>query len=108
MWRKPNQIIQPWMFGDEASKATCLWLKNLPKLRYGKEPQCALGETEPPVTNIVGHGEFTTYKSGVKMPTWYANALTLPKEERQRVRSVTFPGIASAMAQQWGDYILKS
>jgi len=47
--RKPDQIIQPWMFGDEATKTTCLWLKNLPKL-------------EP--TNIVGKGERTVFKSG--------------------------------------------
>jgi site-specific DNA-cytosine methylase len=86
-WRKPDQIIQPWMFGDEFSKKTCLWLKNLPKL-------------EP--TKIVGKGEIITYESGRTMPKWYADAFRLPKAERSKLRSRTFPGIAQAMAAQWG------
>jgi hypothetical protein len=87
--RKPDQIIQPWMFGDEATKTTCLWLKNLPKL-------------EP--TNIVGKGERTTFKSGKSHPKWYADALANAKtpEERRTLRSKTFPGFARAIAQQWG------
>ena len=87
VWRKPDQIIQPWMFGDEASKKTCLWLKNLPKLTP---------------TDIVGKGEMITYESGRTMPKWYADAFRLPKEERSRLRSRTFPGIAKAIADQWG------
>lgn len=86
--RKPEQIIQPWQFGDEAQKTTCLWLKNLPNLKP---------------TKIVGKGEFTTYKSGNKMPKWYADAFRLPKAERQKLRSKTFQGIADAMAEQWGN-----
>lgn len=86
-WRKPDQIIQPWMFGDEACKKTCLWLKNLPKLKE---------------TKIVGKGEIITYDSGRKMPKWYADAFRLPKEARSKLRSKTFPGIAQAMADQWG------
>lgn len=89
-WRKPDQIIQPWMFGEEFSKKTCLWLKELPKL-------------EP--TNIVEKGEQVKYKSGKSMPKWYADAFGLPPEERARVRSKTFPGIAQAMATQWGSLI---
>jgi len=85
--RKPDQIIQPWQFGDEAQKTTCLWLKNLPKLKP---------------TKIVGKGEMVTYKSGNKMPKWYAEAFKLPKAERQKLRSKTFQGIADAMAKQWG------
>ena len=86
--RKPDQIIQPWMFGDEATKTTCLWLKNLPKL-------------EP--TNIVGKGERTVFKSGKSHPKWYADALANAKtpEERRSLRSKTFYGIAHAMATQW-------
>jgi len=87
-YRKPDQIIQPYMFGHEAQKTTCLWLKNLPKL-------------EP--TKIVGKGEFTTFKSGKRHPKWYAEALKLPSGERSRIRSKTFQGIADAMAQQWGN-----
>ena len=85
--RKPDQIIQPWQFGDEAQKTTCLWLKNLPKLKP---------------TKIVGKGEMVTYKSGNTMPKWYADAFKLPKAERQKLRSKTFQGIADAMAEQWG------
>ena len=87
--RKPDQIIQPWQFGDEAQKTTCLWLKNLPQLIP---------------TKIVGKGDFVTFKSGKRHPAWYANALTSAKtkEERQKLRSKTFQGIADAMAKQWG------
>lgn len=88
--RKPNQIIQPYQFGHEAQKTTCLWTKNLPNLIP---------------TNIVGKGEFITYKSGKKHPKWYADALALPKQERMKVRSKFWPGIAEAMADQWGTYI---
>lgn len=92
-YRKPNQIIQPFMFGDTFSKKTCLWLFNLPKLKP---------------TNLVGKGEHYTYKSGRRMPKWYADAFKLPPKERARVRSRTFPGIAKAMAEQWGEYIAKN
>lgn len=81
-YRKPEQIIQPWMFGDEFQKTTCLWLKNLPKL-------------EP--TKIVGKGEFVTFKSGKRMSKWFATSFGNGKK-----RSKTFPGIAKAMAEQWG------
>jgi len=89
--RKPDQIIQPWMFGDEATKSTCLWLKNLPKLKP---------------TKIVGKGEMVTYGSGKRMQKWYVDALTNSKsaEERRTMRSKTFPGIARAIAEQWGNY----
>lgn len=91
-YRKPDQIIQPWQFGDKAQKSTCLWLKNLPKL-------------EP--TDIVEKGEFFefTSKKGEKkrMPMWYYQALKDAKtpEQRRTLRSKTFKGIAIAMATQW-------
>ncbi len=88
--RKPDQIIQPFLFGDEYSKRTCLWLKNLPLLTP---------------TKIVGKGEFITFSSGRKMPKWYAEAYKKPSEERSRIRSKTFPGIVEAMADQWGSFI---
>ena len=84
---KPQQIIQPYMFGDPAEKKTALWLKNLPPL-------------EP--TNIVKPPERVKFESGKSMPSWYAEAWNLPKEERAKLRSKTFPGIANAMAEQWG------
>ena len=85
-WRKPNQIINPYEFGDAFEKKTCLWLKGVPKL-------------EP--TNIVEPPPRTKYKSGKTMPAWYADAIKLPKAERSKLRSKTFPGIAQAMADQW-------
>ena len=91
-WRKPDQIIQPWQFGDKAQKSTCLWLKGLPKLKH---------------TEIVDKGEFFefTSKKGEKkrMPMWYYKALQDAKTPGQRrtLRSKTFQGIADAMAEQW-------
>jgi hypothetical protein len=91
--RKPDQIVQPWQFGDKAQKSTCLWLKNLPKL-------------EP--TDIVEKGEFIEFisKKGVKkkQPKWYFEALKNAKTpaERRTLRSKTFKGMAEAIANQWG------
>jgi hypothetical protein len=79
--RKPDQIIQPWQFGHEAQKTTCLWLKNLPELKH---------------TNVVGRGEFYVSPSGKKLPKWYSD------NKSSKIRSETFQGIADAMAQQWG------
>lgn len=87
-WRKPDQIIQPYMFGDPFEKKTCLWLKNLPKL-------VPTDEVRPP--------ERVKYDSGKTMPAWYADAWHLSPEERARVRSKTFPGIAKAIAEQWSN-----
>ena len=87
VWRKPEQIIQPYMFGDSAEKKTCLWIK-------GVEPLKATNEVEPP--------ERVKFDSGKTMPKWYADLWYLPREERSRLRSQTFPGFAKAMAEQWG------
>lgn len=89
-YRKPDQIIQPYMFGDAFEKKTCLWLKNLPLL-------VPTNEVKPP--------ERIKFDSGKTMPSWYADAWNLPKEERAKLRSKTFPGIARAMAIQWSRYI---
>lgn len=86
-WRKPNQIINPWQFGDAFEKRTCLWLKGLPKLTP---------------TNIIEIPPRKKFDSGNSMPSWYAEAWRLPKEERAKLRSKTFPGIARSMAEQWG------
>jgi len=89
-WRKPDQIIQPYHFGDEATKTTCLWLKGLEPLKH---------------TNIVSKGERTVFASGKSHPKWYADALVnaKTKQERQTLRSKTFIGIANAIADQWGN-----
>ena len=102
----PSQIIQPYYFGDKAQKTTCLWLKNLPKLYHNATPNL--------FDDIITHtdkGEFIEWidkKTGKlkKQPLWYAQARSLKGEERSKVRSKTFPGIADAMAKQWSDYIL--
>lgn len=75
--RKPEQIIQPWWFGHGETKATCLWLKNLPPLMP---------------TDIVDGREARIHKMG-------------PSPDRWKERSRTFPGIAHAMASQWSTYI---
>jgi len=87
-WRKPDQVVQPFMFGDEARKTTCLWLKNLPQLKP---------------TKMVGEGERIYFKSGKSQPKWYSDAFVKAKthEERRTMRSKTFPGMAKAMAKQW-------
>ena len=74
VWRRPDQIIQPWMFGHGETKATCLWLKGLPKLVP---------------TNVVDGRERRIWKMA-------------PSGERGVLRSKTYPGIALAMANQWG------
>ncbi len=73
-WRKPDQIVQPWMFGHGETKATCLWLKNLPKLHP---------------TDIVDGREQRLHR----LP---------PSIDRWKLRSLTYQGIADAMAEQWG------
>ena len=89
-WRKPDQIIQPYFFGDPERKSTCLWIKGLPLLQHKKEEY-----VQP---NII------KYKDGKRTyPKWHMDSLNLPPDERAKVRSKTFPGIAKAMAKQWTD-----
>ena len=83
-WRKPDQIVQPWQYGHEATKTTCLWLKGLPELTP---------------TNVVGKVARHVTKSGRSLPEWYNLP---PSEDRWKIRSKTFQGIADAMADQWG------
>lgn len=101
LYRKPDQIIQPYYFGDEASKKTCLWLKSLPPLYHNESPNLF----DSNITHV-GKGEIITYESGNRMAKWYAGLRNLPKEERSSQRSKTFQGIANAMATQWGEYLI--
>lgn len=82
-WRKPDQIVQPWWFGDPAFKATCFWLENLP-------PLTPTNKLTPPKK---GTSEYRA---------WSVVHLCAPGPNRARERSRTFPGIADAMAAQWG------
>ena len=86
-YRSADQTIQPFMFGDKAEKKTCLWLKGLELLK-------PTDMVEPPPRK--------RFASGKTMPDWYQGLFHLPKEERSKERSKTFPGIAKAMAEQWG------
>lgn len=94
VYKKPTQIIQPYYFGDEARKTTCLWLKGLPPLRP---------------TNIVSCGDLV--KRNGKSYSVGASACYAKKDgkilrwndpETAKIRSKTFPGVARAMAEQWG------
>ena len=84
-YRKPDQIIHPYQFGDPTRKATCLWLKNLPLLKP---------------TNIV-EPKIIKFANGKTDSEWHYLTINLPPKERAKVRSKTFPGIASAIADQW-------
>ena len=75
-YRKPDQVLQPWMFGHPETKATCLWLKNLPKLT--------------PTDIVDGREQRLHYLS--------------PSKDRAKLRSKTYQGIADAMASQWGEH----
>lgn len=86
-YQKPSQIIHPYMFGDPARKGTCLWLKGLPKL--------IPTDMVNPVIIHYQNG------NGTDNP-WHMETLNLPPKERAKARSKTFPGIAAAMAEQWG------
>jgi len=86
-WRKPDQVINPWQFGDEAHKPTCLWLSGLPPLTP---------------TKIVGRGKFYIKSNGARMSVWSHRQSGTNKERRARIASTTFKGIAAAMAKQWG------
>lgn len=89
-WRKPKQIIQPYEFGDDASKATCLWLRELPKLVPTKRVQGRIVDGKERWSNQTDSGQ---------------NRLG-PSKDRWSVRSKTYDGIADAMADQWSKFIL--
>jgi hypothetical protein len=90
VWRKPDQIIQPYFFGDAERKTTCLWLKNLPKLKP---------------TNMVEPNLITT-PSGDKLSKWHYDSYKLKNEDKSKMRSKTFEGMADAMALQWSNFML--
>ncbi len=85
-WRKPDQYIHPYYFGDPHSKRTGLWLKGL-------QPLTPTKMVEP---------EWYIYKNGKRDPLWHVETMKLSAEERTKERSKTFQGIADAMADQWG------
>jgi len=84
--RKPDQIINPWQFGHDASKKTCLWLKNLPPL----------------VPTTIIEPRIIDGKKRWGNQTDSGQNKLAPSEDRWKIRSETYAGIATAMAQQWG------
>jgi hypothetical protein len=82
--RKPNQIIQPFQYGHDVTKKTCLWLKNLPNLKPTKI-------VKPDIVLV----------NGKKMSRMHYESFKLPSKERSKVRSKFYTGIANAMADQW-------
>ena len=92
----PTQRIHPWMFGNNFSKNTCLWIKGLPQL--------VPSVTEKPEMEYVYWTDKKTGKQK-RQNKWYADAFNLPPEERAKVRSKTFPGVAQAMVDQWLPFI---
>lgn len=86
--RKPDQIIQPYEFGHDASKATCLWLKQLPTLQPTTRVEPRMVKGKPRWGNQTDSGQ---------------NKLT-PSEDRWKLRSITYQGVADAMAEQWGKH----
>jgi len=103
LYRKPDQIIQPYYFGDKAQKTTCLWLKNLPLLYHNEK----INLFDNNITHV-DKGDFFEWIDGKtgklkKQPLWYYEAFK--KKEREKIRSKTYPGIANAMATQWLNFI---
>lgn len=84
-FRKPDQYIEPYMFGDAEKKKTGLWLRGLPAL-------APTNVVEPIIIECA---------SGAREPRWHMETMHLPPKERSKARSKTFPGIAKAMASQW-------
>ena len=88
-YQKPSQIVQPYWFGDPEKKSTCLWLKGLPNL-------IPTNMVEPNITKM---GDGKNYSE------WHIRTFNMPKAERAKERSKTFPGFAQAMAEQWSQYL---
>lgn len=86
-WRKPNQIIQPWQFGHPYTKSTCLWLKGVQNLT----PVVS----EKPKERLKSYAWDNLYDENGKTLAWNSS-------EIKKIRSKTFPGVANAMAEQWG------
>ena len=104
LWRKPDQIIHPYYFGDPFHKLTCLWLKNTPPLYHNQEPNLfdeMVTHTEPEERYYWNDSKTGKKKS---QPRWYAMAKQ-SGGNRGKIRSKSFPGISQAMAEQWAPLI---
>ena len=102
-FRKPDQIIQPFWFGDAVAKKTCLWLKNLPLLTYQNNDSLFDNKT-----TVVPERHITKSGKSYDKFTMINAANIRDMRERSKFRSKTFPGIANAMATQWTEYYLRA
>lgn len=105
--RRPDQIIQPWYFGDREQKTTCLWLKGLPPLIHAKEDELFYKKShvEKPEADYVHVRKGGQNKAGSIKKRYFTDAQHLKNKRGEPVwkyRSRTFQGIANAMASQWG------
>ena len=91
-WREPDQFIQPYEYGEDASKKTCLWLKGLSKLKPTK--------FYPPRLALNNGGKGYAFRWGNQTDSGQSNLP--PSDDRWKIRSTTFQGWADAMADQWG------
>jgi hypothetical protein len=94
--RKPDQIVNPYQFGDDASKKTCLWLKGLPKLKHTKYIEPRIVDGKKRWSNQKDDGQNILYDDNGTVIGW--NDPRTPK-----LRSKTYPGLARAIAEQWTD-----
>ena len=99
-FRKPDQIIQPFFFGDPEMKTTCLWLRGLPPLIHSLEDDLFYKKTHVDKPKPKAY-----YKKGKQKgkPRYFVDNMAGSGDERKRNRSRTFPGIAMAKAEQWGN-----
>ena len=93
-WLRPSQIIEPYFFGDAHKKRTCLWLKNLPPLVHRRQNDLFGSRTHVEVK--------PTYIDKSGKARYFTDAISGFHKDAQKLRSKTFPGIAKAMADQWG------
>lgn len=125
--KRPTQIIQPWMFGHDASKATCLWLRNLPQLKWTNSVvrpawvPCKMCDDLwcnrhsahvfecdcPPLDEWVENGD-DPYETRYANQTQSGQNKLGPSKNRWKMRSVTYQGLAEAMADQWGSNVRSS
>jgi hypothetical protein len=102
--RKPDQIIHPYYFGDNVPKKTCLWLKNLPKLTYSLTDN--LFEHKTAVEPEYFYYNSKRTKSGKSRYSVFGKVSSHNRPKVALYRSKTFPGIAQAMGEQWGNYLI--
>jgi hypothetical protein len=95
VFRKPDQIIQPWHFGDSTTKSTCLWIRNLPKLKHSAVDNLFEQKTHVKPEFIIGK------RDGKKYSKIHYQSITKIPGERSEIRSKTFDGIAQAIVDQW-------